>query len=450
MATGSRMYYGSYQFVPAPLFSWSTDTIYDQRNERLCLHHVWDFAGVILSPAAESGRLDYLITKREELQDALTVAGQEFKLYFNDILQVSGVYPRLTGLSFDRGVWVDRLNYAFTLEWDEDFYSQAIQSWTENWQFEEAEDRRTANVQHDVSAVGLNTNPSGVNNAFTNAQTFVLAKTGYANAIAGTPGFIQVSGSYSAYESVSRTEQCDVQGGSYSVSEAFVLSSGLYIHTDSHQYGVDENGVVTITLNGTIKGFGRGDLAYDRALAVWPTIRNAFPATASGVYRTLGGDSTLYTNNYQSLSVTKNRFTGTIEYTVSYSDSETENLPSGVLEFALSVQDNKPTRVYASFPIPERALGNVIQDISTSNEGTYTLSGNATGKQSYAFSDLLNYTETRINAKRPLSINYETLRLTQKQITKDEENNSIQFNIVWTYTVALSQVASATDEIILD
>lgn len=434
------MYYGNYQFVPVPLFTWSTETAYDGAGDRIVLRHTCDFAGHLLSAASDDGSLTTMIQKRDALKSALASGYQEWTINNNGTYLVSGVYPRVTNIQFDEGVWVDRLNYSFTFTYDEDFYSHGIQGYSENWSFDETEDRRTVSVNHSISAVGLNTATSGSSNAFANAKTFVLAKSGYNHLISGAYGFVQPSGTTSAYEEL-RSEQVDVQGGSFSISENFTLSSGTYIHTSTGQLAIDDQGVYTVSIDGNIRGLGRGDSAYSRALAGWALIRDDLPATASGIYTELGGLSTLYTSNYNSFSITRNRFTGTISYNVSYTDSAAENLPSGILEFSFNVQDNKPVRLYASFPIMERALGNVVQDIATSTEGTYTISGNASCKQDYNFNDLIAYVEDKINARRPSSINYQTLRLSSKSVTKDEDNKTINWNLTWTYTVELSQAA---------
>jgi hypothetical protein len=89
----------------------------------------------------------------------------------------------------------------------------------------------------------------------------------------------------------------------------------------------------------------------------------------------------------------------------------------------------------------ERTLGNVVQDIGTSTEGNYTISGTAIGKQGFPFASLLDFVQGEINAHRPLSVNYQTLRLEQKQITKEEDKNTVNFSLTWIYTVDLSQAA---------
>jgi hypothetical protein len=54
---------------------------------------------------------------------------------------------------------------------------------------------------------------------------------------------------------------------------------------------------------------------------------------------------------------------------------------------------------------------------------------------------LVAYAEDRINLIRPLSASYITLRLDQKSVNKDEDRNTVNFNLVWKYTVELSKAA---------
>jgi hypothetical protein len=385
------------------------------------------------------------------LQQALASGNQEFRILFNGIPQLSGIFPKVSNVTFDEGTWTTRIDYSFTFDYEEDFFSTSVQSFTEAWTFDEQEDRRSVTANHNVSAVGLNTNPSGANNAFANARTFVLSKTGYDNVVAGSPAFVQVSGTPTAAYEELRNEQVDVQGGTFAVSETFTLSSGTFIHTRTGQFSQDDNGVGTVSINGNIRGLGRGDTAYPRALSAWDDdIKPKLPADASGIYSELGGDATLFTTSFNSLSVTRNTFGGTLDYSVAYTDSPTENLPSGILDFTFAIADQEPVRLKASFSIFDRSLGNVVQDVGTSTEGTFSIQGNTVGKPGFPFDDLLSFVEDKVNESRPIPANYVTLRLTQKQINKDELNNTIQFNIGWTYTKELSGVEDGTTDLVID
>jgi len=442
--SSTSMKYGSYSFVPVPIFGWNTETVYDGKLDRTYLKHSVDMTGILLELPYESGALNTLVGRRNALTNALASGGQEWRVDYNNIPIISGIYPRVQSLSFSEGVWADRINYSFSFEYDEDFYNTGIQSYSESWQFDENEGGETASASHTISAVGLNTTPSGTNNSFVNARTYVLSKTGWSNVSSGCPAFVQASGTYDGYEEL-RSEQADVSNSSFSVTEKFILSSGAYIHTSTAQYQLDNAGIGTVSLDGNIRGLGRGPVAYSRALTGWNSIKTRIPSIASGVYTELGGDATLFTNNSQSFSVSRNPFAGTISYSISYNDSLSENLPSGIQEFSMNVQDQAPTRVYASFPIMERSLGNVVQDIGTSSEGQLTISGTATCKQDYLYSNLIYFVEQKIDEKRPSPVDYVTLRLSSKSVTKDEDKKTISWSLAWTYTKDLAEVPGNDD-----
>lgn len=448
----TRMFFGDYEFEPIPIFSWSTEVIRDAKLEDLFLRNSLDFTGVILDIPVESGSFQTLMQRRDNLKNVLTASGSnEWRITFNGNHLVSGIYPQVSNISFDEGTWADRINYTFSFTFDEQISGKSpIQDFSETWDFEENDDRRSVTASHNISAVGVNTNPSGTNNALENARTFVLSKTGYENVPPGHPAFVEGSGTLSAYEEL-RSENIDSQAGSFSVVESFTLSSGNFIHTRNAQFSTDNNGITTVSLDGNIRGLGRKHTAFPNALSAWNNnILPGIPGDASGVYSQFNGEAILFTSNFESISITKNDFTGTISYNVSYTDDSSQNLPSGIQDFTLNIQDEKPLRLFASFTIMERALGNVVQDIGTSTEGRFTISGSAIGKQGFPFQSLLDFVEERINQNRPLSVNYITLRLSNYSVSKDEDKNTVSFNITWTYTKDLSQVPVANDDVILE
>lgn len=428
----TRMYYGNYEFGPVPTFSWETQIVRDGADEPVYKQHTLSFNGfLIVDSTSESGQLDSIITKQNNLRSALGSGNQEWRITYDGDTIVSGVYPRVEQVSIDEGLWVDRAAYTFSFVYDEDFESTNIKSYSESWDYNERDDRRTVEIGHSISAVGQNTNPSGASNALTNAKDYVLAKTGYSNSVSSSPFFTQVSGvSSSAFETL-RTENIDVEAGSYGVNETFILSSGNYVHTNTAQYNIDENGIISIQLDGNIEGLGRGDNAYDNALIAWSSISGLFPSRASGVYNEFGGGATLYTRNYESFSVTKNKFAGTISYSVSYTDDPSEDLPDGIKEATLSIQDNEPQNVYATFSIPLRSAGALFQDIGTKSVGSYTLNGNIIGEPSVDFSILENYMTTKINEKQPTGKS--EVYKTASSTTKDHEKKTLQFSVTWQY-----------------
>lgn len=430
------MQYGSYSFSPVPLFSWSTEMVRDGRGSGIALRNSLDFTGTFLETSGDASNISDIVDARSGLLAALEQDHQEFKILENGSGLVSGVYPRISELSMDEGVWADKASYSFSAVWEEAIGSNTVQDFSETWSYEEQEDNKTASVSHSLSAVGINTSTSG-NNSLANARTFVSSRATYSNSPASHPAFVQVSGSYSGYEG-RRSEDVDVTGGAFSVSQVFTLSDTAYIHNQRSSLSVSA-GITSLQIDGEIVGLGRTTTALTNALSGWTsTVRDNLATDASGAYTALGGSATLYTANPVSETLSQDEQAGTLTYSREYSDSEEANLPSGIDTLDISVQDSQPVELSSSFGIFGRTLGNVVQTMGTPTEGSYVISGSAKAEQGYAFASLTTYVESRINALRPLSGNFTTLRLESQNVTTDENANEIQFSLTWKYTKPLS------------
>lgn len=431
------MTYGAYSFTPVPIFTFDTEMVRDTKGSGIALRNTLTFTGDILKTSGDASNISDVISERDSLVNALKIDNSELRILENGSGLLSGVYPQITDFTLDEGTWFDRANYSFTATYEESISSDNISDYSENWSYEEDDNRRSVTLNHSVSAVGLDTSTSGANNSLSNARTFVLARVGSSNQPPSHPAFVQVSGSSVAYEGL-RSEEADVATGSFTINETFTLSSGSYIHTQDASMDVSD-GITTVSLQGEVRGLGRKDAAFTNALSGWNNqVRDGLPSDASGVYSQLGGTATLYTGTTTSQTISKNEFDGSITYNYSYTDDEQENLPSGIESFDINFSDTQPTVVYATFPIFGRTLGNVVQNIGTSTEGQISIAGSAKAEAGYLFSDLLDYCETRINALRPDSANYVTLRLTSQSVTKDDAANEVQFNLQWSYTTSLS------------
>ncbi len=430
------MTYGAYSFAPNPLFSWSTEMLRDSRGSGIGLSHSLDFSGTFLETSGDQTNISDIIAARSGLQAALEVDNQEFKILQDSVGLVSGVYPKISSLTMDEGTWYDKASYAFSATWEESLGSDNVSDFSESWSYTESDDRRTATVSHSISAVGIDTSTSG-NNALSNATSFVNSRTGSSNQQPSHPAFVQVSGSYSAYEGL-RSEDVDVAAGSFSVSEQFTLSELSYVHTQTASMDISD-GVTSIKLDGEVKGLGRSTTAYDAALSGWTnTIEPSLESLASGTYSELGGSATLYTSSPVSESLGTNQDAGIITYSRQYSDSEADNLPSGIESLTINASDQQPVELTASMAIFGRALGNVVQTIGTPTEGTFSIQGSAKGEQGFPLASLITYAEGRIDAIRPLSANYTTLRLDEQSVDTDEDANEISFSLTWKYTKNLS------------
>ena len=446
-STNPSMFFGSYEFVPVPLITWNVNLIKDSKDQPLYLEHTLDMQGLLANFASESGAFTELMEKREELIDAVSASGQELRIVHDGVHIVSGVFPTLDSLTFDAGTWTDKIDYSLTFIYNESIQgAPLVENFSESWSFQEADDRRSVTVSHDISAVGINTAGSGTNNALQNARTFVLSKTGYDKVPTNHPAFVQASGllpsatDVLAYEGL-RTENIDVQAGSVQLNETFVLSSGNFTHVQTGQFQTDSQGTTTVTVDGTINGLGRGESAFLNALSAYSSkVSPKIPSQAAGIYSRFLGSGTLYLSRPQSKSISQNEFTGTITYGQSYTDDPGSNLPEDIQDASVQVTNNEPTKAYATIPICERTAGPIVQDIATTRPGTYTINGSVTAKTGVSIDSAVNYAVSLINSNLPTSVNtgytFQTLILLSKSIAKDVLKRTVNFNVQWQYTSA--------------
>jgi len=426
----AKMYYGNYRFLPAPLMNYSVEHQYDDNNDLLYKITTYDLIGTLLFP---SGDFTTMMEKKQELESALGSGNQLFLIENENGAPLASGYPTVDSFSIDEGVWVDRMNYNATLSIEESLSaSGAVESFSESWSFEENEDRETISVTHNVSAVGINT--EGLNNATENAKNYALSRVGYTQVPSFLPAFTEGSGTLSAYSSF-RSESVNTVDHEYEIQETFVLSEQTYTHDSSATFASDENGVISVEIEGTIQGLGRGVLAINRARYGWTQVEPSVIATASGVYLRYGGTDELPVSP-GSQSIAEDVEAGTINYSFSYEEVD-QVLPSGITDFTMTKDISEPTTLYASHTIVNKADGPVVQDLGTTSEGTVTINGTATRKSDYPLSDLKTYISNRISAAAPSSYST-TYRITEETYNIDETSKTIEFSVTWTFTAPLA------------
>jgi hypothetical protein len=270
--------------------------------------------------------------------------------------------------------------------------------------------------------------------------------------------------------SVQRRETADVARGTYSVTETFTIVSGVPYFFSSQQESFDEdnNGIATVTLAGTVQGLGRtltkdtarGGMGFERAVSGFiNTVKPGLPTQATEVYdryKSVSG-SGLNLTNPTSYSVSENRCAGTIDFSITYTDDLTANLPSGIASRTCSTNISEGIRIFASHAIPFRRFGNFLQDIRTTSEGSVTLSCDAqaistgdpiadTNRAIEAVQDELN----RLRAIHARPADYVTLRLSGAPTQDiDDRALSCSASITYAFTVDLATVQSPTADIAL-
>jgi len=454
-----QMRYGDYRFNPAPLMSFDMEPLKTAVGDRLADRVTLSFAGTLLNlPQVTSGDAATMIALRDELVSALSGDGREFQLLHHigstqpsGTVIISNVFPRVENLSFAEDNYVDTLTYNFTLAYETNLVSGAvpIQSYSDDWGFEEDASNRTIRISHDVGAVGINTTVSGgANNALENARTWVNARMGVDTIPSSLPQFCD-SGTIGTFTLQKyRTESASVTDGSYNATEEITQASGTYAHNYTAQFQQDDQGVTTLSLNGNIEGLGRFDTAIDNATIGWNSyISPNLSGLAQQCYESLSGVRTLNLSKVQSLSVTKDIYGGRVGYSVTYNDDPSDDLPSGIAEFSITEQIKLPIRKKAIFGIPSRIAGSIVHDIGTPTDGSIVINGTAKGVIDSQLEYVRNFCEDEVNALRPNAALYNELFFTDFNKTENVDQKTFSFSVSWAFTDSLANVPDPSGEI---
>ncbi len=434
--------YNGYRFTPAPLMSYSRERIRDDNNKKLFDRISLTCEGSLLNSDTSFKNLDtaYFIPLKNALSEdykelviSHTTIGNPAT--YTDGVFASGVYPSVEDFSIDESTWAYKVDYSFSLSWDDvTTGSEVVESYGEDWDYNE-EENNTLSVTHTIEAKGLNTNPNGINNSLTNAQNFVSSKT--VEAVGGFPDELpcEVFKFYTnkSYIKQLTQESSNKSDGTFSLTENFLLGSGIeitHIHRNSFDFSTDQNKITTVNVTGEIRGGGNSPS--DKALnsiSAWNTVKSTLYPSASGVYYTTMGFVKILSKEPVSESVTRDENSGVITYTRTYSDKINDINATNIIDASYSISKTNPTPVVASVPIPGKPDGPVWQRLNTVTEGQYTLSGQVIGT---TLVDAIAYAQYLINAHGGQSVGFES-RITAHSFDRDNQNNSVSFNITWTF-----------------
>ncbi len=460
-ASKLQMKLGSYRFDPAPFMTYDQESLTTEAGERLADRVTLSFTGTLLNLTdLGSGDAAAMIALKEAMVNALSGEKQEFQVlhHLNSTQAqgtpiMSGIYPRVEGLTFEEGTWTDRIGYSFTLAYEANEVSGLvpIASYSDNWEFQESAENLVIRASHSVSAQGINTIGSGgASNAIINARKWINARLGSGTVPtpSGFPFFVDSTRLGGITTQSYRTESVSLTDGSVEASEDLVLNSGLYANNYTLQFQQDDAGITTISINGNIEGMGRFDDAEVRAVSGWTNnVQPSLSGWASSGYTALGGTSTLNVAKVQSLSATNDLFHGRVGYSVSYNDDPLDNLPSGIAEFNINKQITLPIRKIVGFEIPSRIAGSIIHDVGTPTDGNISINGTAKGVLDTQLPYVKEFCEDEINALRPNVALYNELWFTTFNQTENQDQKTFSFNVTWAYTDSLGNVPSSSGDI---
>ena len=193
-----------------------------------------------------------------------------------------------------------------------------------------------------------------------------------------------------------RTFSSDVAGGSYSVTETWLISEKTQAATHEVDVSIEnsqEAPAASVTVNGTIQGLenvSTDDLditttegKYANAVSALNTVLGGAYALANSVYTSSGIGGILRTVIINK-TIGHNKVTGTITWSVTFDDLVVE-FPNAVREDINVTYENEDgtNKVVAILAILDKADGPVIQDIGTTQERKVSVSIDLTMEKAF-------------------------------------------------------------------
>ena len=373
-----------------------------------------------------------LLQKQKALRALFAQDGQRVEITdFSEDLPAVICYPRFVSIDFSEGIYIDKCDFTIQLEADTLLFGQGnddslvvdqegtlivdpaypmqsgvtetallaslsgayINSYDETWALEADEAAGETvdtpysyRISHNINATGkTHYKPGGTKlPAWEQARTFVQNRLAdnindYPNIMGKIGnGTINLVNSYGGFNHV-RSENLSESNGTYSVSENWVIASGVaYENFSTSTSSSNSEAFVSVSIDGSIKGLSQitpsgfgssATSAYDNALIKYNDITNSgqFGLTSDAFAR--ANNQVAVQLNSQPLSITigSNEYNGEMSYSLSFNNRPT-NIISGVLSETISVNDTYPGDVFATVPVLGRATGPVLQYVGSRTE----------------------------------------------------------------------------------
>lgn len=413
------MTYGDYSFSPVPIINVQKQHIKSEAQIPLGSLFRTTLNGTLIPTG---GGLEATTTLMHTLRTAFSGDGQLFSVQCNGntVLECN---PRILNIQFNpsNNNWVSTLPYTVELEYDnepvniglagsgEDYahglVPPFIDNASESWGIEFIEENSyflwntsgnvtdscpyTLRVTHNVAAKGRNHYTSGGvlrKAAWQEAQDYVSPLLGFDSDIVQSEQALNLDISeFENYNHI-RTNQIDELGGNYNVTETWLLvnsgnvgitSNALEDFTATTRTSL-ENDITTVSLDGNIQGLetriyttggigATGDFSiqtnkYDAANSYWNVVQDKLFGRALYVG---SGTSTRDLNPVPNItSVGHNPTRGIISYAYEYNDRPCNFITNSLYE-NISINDTNPTDIFAELVVLGRAVGPILQSIST-------------------------------------------------------------------------------------
>lgn len=449
----------------------------------------FDDDGVLLNKGVRQDRLHQLINElnsKIETQDSYgkleitPYEGRPTTLQYDSAKLNSISIPEQS----DESLGVVYTEYTFSFEaYNNNVFPYAIQSVDETIEVTENEDRfssdgtwdsdvyKTYTITHTISAVGRKKyTENGIGqdgDAWRQAELFVRSKlfdnpgpalipsvTGGSDvnlspsnmsAPSDTGVFDLLTNSYTYYNHI-RVPSCDIAGGSYSITDTWVGSkhpATLEMEVSSE---LDESGITTVTLSGTIEGFNQNS-SIDNTIAklnnaetVFAIVDNNSFTIASDAYFAGNGCGGELQNVLTGRSIGRNKNSGIITFSYSYSNREypsellIDNKPITTSLTINTSYDNEDddfkVQTVAIIPLIFKADGPEIQDMGTTPERRRSVQIDAIMEKCYKNQKPTDYFKPIIMRHKP-TVDKAYVETFSESF--DQINGSYTMNITWVY-----------------
>lgn len=340
-------------------------------------------------------RLGAIQRKQEAIRHLFRQEGLQFEIQSSISDEPVRCNPRITSIDFAEGIWYDRCDYTITMECDqlvggdfaeEDNFNQYISDASEEWSIDTNDEHAetlgvpiTYALTHTISANGkkfYDSTGAVPKEAWEYAKDFVTSRLGYdGNLLAsGTLGIPQY------YNGVNhaRSENIDKQGGSYSVTENWVLASG----GATEVFSISTNDALDspypqVSIEGTITGYDERDSDMNLTTSKWENAESKFNTVIGWAFTRAQQFSGLSLNVTPLTEVVgRNPIQGTVTYNYEY-NTRPMTMISGVKSEVISINDNLGGQLHAEVFVLGRAArgyGPVLQDLDAKPANTRSLS----------------------------------------------------------------------------
>lgn len=341
----------------------------------------------------EDSKLASIFRKQEAIRTLFSEEGKSLEFQSADGSGPIKANIRNIKITFSDALWNQTCDYTITCEADilyingtsvgEDNFPNYISEASESWsmdtnadQPENAESPRTYILTHSISATGKRSyNETGVTSeAYQNAKSWVLPKLGINSAFVSSSGVSNLPSYYTGYNHV-RTENSDVNGGQYAITESWMLASGTALEDFTININSDrQSALKSVSIQGEIRGLETRDSNMNllgskhyHADVKWNQVSSLLHAR-SQLYSG-------YTLNATPLATSKsvNPVGGVITYNYEY-DNRPSHIVSDTLMENISINHSYNVDAFAAIFVLGRTNGSLLQSLGTKREKSVSIS----------------------------------------------------------------------------